>query len=141
MTYHFAVHKDKSGYWAECIELKGCHTQAESKNELVEACEEALNLFLDEPSDSTIEFPLPDEKEGNKAGVLEIAVEPEIALAMLLKHYRKNRKLTQRQVSEMLGMKNLYSYQRLERRSNPTLKTIKNIHSIFPEMKIEKIFQ
>jgi len=140
MTYHFAVHKAKSGFWAECIELKGCHTQAESKAELEKACEEALNLYLDEPSDSLIAFSLPDEELDRKVGVIAAKVEPELALAILLKHYRRDRKLTQKQVSEMLGMKNIYSYQRLEKKSNPTLKIMKNIHIVFPDMKIEQIF-
>ena len=141
MNYHFNVHKEKNGYWAECIELEGCRTQANTLDELRTSCEEALNLYLEEPASSDIEFPLPNETLRSSNKILAIMVEPEIAFAVLLRHYRKNHHFTQKQVSEMLGMKNLYSYQRLEKKSNPTLKIMKNIHSIFPDMKIEYIFQ
>lgn len=141
MTYHFRVHKDKEGYWAECIELEGCHTQADSRDELARACEEALNLYLEEPVDSSMAFPMPNEKVGKREEIIAARVEPELALAILLRRYRKDKRLTQKQVSEMLGMKNLYSYQRLEKKSNPTLKVMKNIHAVFPDMKIERIFQ
>ena len=30
MKYHFKVHKGGKGYWAECIELVGCITEADS---------------------------------------------------------------------------------------------------------------
>ena len=36
-------------------------------------------------------------------------------------------------------MKNIYSYQRLEKRSNPTLSLIKKIHHIFPEINLGMI--
>ena len=39
MTYHFNVHEDKKGFWAECVELSGCVTQAESFEELELQCE------------------------------------------------------------------------------------------------------
>ncbi|UYT07174.1 XRE family transcriptional regulator [Treponema denticola] len=46
----------------------------------------------------------------------------------------------QKQVSEKLGMKNVYSYQRLEKKSNPSLQMIKKITSIFPAIKLEMLF-
>jgi transcriptional regulator with XRE-family HTH domain len=49
--------------------------------------------------------------------------------------------MTQKQVAEMLRMKNIYSYQRLEKRSNPTLTIINKIHTIFPEIKLNYLFQ
>ena len=139
MIYHFKVNKEENGFWAECVELPGCKTQAETYDELVDACEESLNLFLEEPKDSKVVFPLPNELLGNDKSLVGIEVEPEIALAVLLRYHRFNSKLTQKQVAEMLGMKNIYSYQRLEKRSNPTLSIIKKIHTIFPEINLEKI--
>jgi len=47
MWYHFEVHKDKIGYWAECVELSGCYTQGDSKQELYANIQEALDLYLD----------------------------------------------------------------------------------------------
>ena len=139
MTYHFNVHEDEKGFWAECVELSGCVTQAESFDELELQCKEALNLYLEEPKDSKMVFPLPNESLDSDKTLIKAEVDPEIALAVLLRFYRFNSKLTQKQMAEMLGMKNLYSYQRLEKRSNPTLSIIKKIHTVFPEIRIEKI--
>jgi predicted RNase H-like HicB family nuclease len=105
MKYHFKVHKERAGFWAECLELNGCITQADTQEELYENCEEALNLFLEEPIDSKIIFPLPDTSLDIKKNIIEIQVEPEIALAVLLRNYRLNSNMTQKQVAEMLGMK------------------------------------
>jgi predicted RNase H-like HicB family nuclease len=141
MQYHFKVHKEKAGFWAECLELNGCITQADTQEELYKNCEEALNLFLEEPSDSKIIFPLPDNSLDVKKNIMKIQVEPEIALAVLLKNYRLNSNMTQKQVAEMLGMKNIYSYQRLEKKSNPTLTIINKIHTVFPEIELNYLLQ
>jgi len=141
MMYHFKIHKEENGFWAESCELSGCVSQANTLPELKKVCEEALNLYLEEPSDSKMVFPLPDSTLDTNKELLSVSVDPEIALAVLLRHYRSSSKLTQKQVSEMLGMKNVYSYQRLERKSNPTLHVMKKIHTVFPDMKLEHIFQ
>jgi DNA-binding XRE family transcriptional regulator/predicted RNase H-like HicB family nuclease len=141
MTYHFQVHRNSDGLWAECLELSGCRTEAESEEQLKTACAEALNLYLEEPSDSKMVFPLPSETFGKDVTLLKVPVEPEIAFAVLLRFYRSNARMTQKQVSEMLGMKNVYSYQRLEKKSNPSLNLIKKIRGIFPDIKLETIFQ
>ena len=141
MQYHFKAHKEKGGFWAECLELNGCITQADTQEELYKNCEEALNLFLEEPSDSKIIFPLPDNSLDVEKNIMKIQVEPEIALAVLLKNYRLNSNMTQKKVAEMLGMKNIYSYQRLEKKSNPTLTIINKIHTIFPEIELNYLLQ
>lgn len=58
----------------------------------------------------------------------------------MLRFYRTNSRMTQKQVSEKLGMKNVYSYQRLEKKSNPTLNILKKIHACFPEIKLDTLF-
>jgi predicted RNase H-like HicB family nuclease/DNA-binding XRE family transcriptional regulator len=141
MKYHFKIHKEKKGFWAECLELDGCFTQADTRQELYKNCEEVLNLFLEEPADSKIIFPLPDESLDGKNNVIKIKVEPEIALAVLLRNYRINSNMTQKQAAEMLGMRNIYSYQRLEKKSNPTLNVINKIHTIFPEIELNYLLQ
>jgi predicted RNase H-like HicB family nuclease len=141
MKYHFKIHGEKGGFWAECLELGGCVTQADSREELYKNGEEALNLFLEEPNDSKILFPLPDESLDNKKDTITIQADPEIALAVLLRNYRINSKMTQKQAAERLGMKNIYSYQRLEKKSNPTLNIINKIHTIFPEIELNYLFQ
>jgi antitoxin HicB len=140
MEYHFKIHREKDGYWAECLELDGCFTQADSLKGLRESCEEALNLYLEEPGDSGIVFPLPGKRQVKK-NVLKVPVSPELASAVLLKHCRSTAGLTQKQTANLLGMKNVYSYQRLEKKSNPTVSMLKKIISVFPEFKPELIFK
>jgi predicted RNase H-like HicB family nuclease/DNA-binding XRE family transcriptional regulator len=146
MTYHFILHQEENGYWAECCELEGCVTQTdmgdscESLGALSLLCEEALNLYLEEPPDSKVIFPLPNKALHGKKNIIEAAVEPEIALAVLLRYYRANAHMTQKQAAEKLGMKNVYSYQRLEKKSNPTLAIMKKIHAVFPEIPFDYLF-
>ena len=52
MYYHFKIHKEKSGFWAQCIELPGCVTEGDSKEELFQNMQDALNTYLQEPQDS-----------------------------------------------------------------------------------------
>jgi predicted RNase H-like HicB family nuclease len=49
MRYHFRIHKEDNGYWAECCELDGCFTQADTLEELEGACQEALEVHLYTP--------------------------------------------------------------------------------------------
>ena|ERR1700722_1292191 len=49
MLYHFKVHKEKDGYWAQGIELPGCFTQGKTLKELYSNMQEALNLYIEEP--------------------------------------------------------------------------------------------
>ena len=138
MQYHFKIHKEKDCYWGDCIELKGCHSQGETLDELSKNLKEALNLYLDEFHNTDIINPLPSimKKQQNMAS---IEVEPQIAFSVLLRYYRKKHNLTQDEVAARLGMKNIYRYQRLERRANPSLNTIKKIKDVFPEFSIDAI--
>jgi antitoxin HicB len=86
-------------------------------------------------------FPLPDESLNSNRKLLKISVEPELALAVLLRLNRINSNMTQKQIAELLGIKNVYSYQRLEKKSNPTFNVMKKIHTVFPNIKFEYIFQ
>ena len=140
MQYHFKIHKDKKGYWAECLELKGCITQGETQEALRKNMHEALNLYLDEPSDSRVIFPLPKERV-NKSNVEAVLVEPSIAFAFLLRRSRLEQKWTQKTVAEKLKV-GLFSYQRLENSkfANPTLSTVAKLKSIFPQLFLDFIF-
>ena len=140
MFYHFKIHKESNGYWAECIELDGCITQGDTLKELEYNMFEALNLYLDEPSDSKVIFPLPKKSISGK-NIKKVPVDSKIAFSLYLKHYRNKRGLTQKQVASLLGMKNIYSYQRLEssKSANPSLKTIEKIKSVFPEFKLDDV--
>jgi predicted RNase H-like HicB family nuclease/DNA-binding XRE family transcriptional regulator len=140
MVYHFKVHRESDGYWAECLELSGCVTEAASMDGLAENAREALNLYLEEPEGSTLSFPLPDSQRRGK-NILAVPVEPGIALSVLLRKYRSERHYTQQDIASRLGMKNLYSYQRLERRSNPNLETLRKLKRVFPDLSVDYVLQ
>lgn len=141
MKYHFKIHKEGKGFWAECLELPGCLTQADSKEELLENMEDALNTYLQEPSDSEYLAPLPDRKIKITRSVVEVRVAPEIAMAFTLRYNRIKSRKTQEEVAKALGMKNLYSYQRLERRCNPTLAMIARLLEVYPKLSVDRILK
>lgn len=134
MNYHFKIHKEKKGFWAECIEIPECQTQGDSIQELTFNMQEALNLLLDEPIDSKVVFPLPKKNMIGK-NIVSIEVEPNVAFAFLLRRERLLKGLTQVEMKEKLQFKNLFSYQKLEmsKYANPTLKSLKRIKDIIPD--------
>lgn len=140
MKYHFKVHKEKNGFWAECVEL-GCVTQGESKEELLSNMQEALDLFLSEPEDSTLVFAEP---KNNLKGrnIVAVQVSPSVAFALELRQTRLKRRLTQKAMMELLGIRNLSNYQRLEDpdRANPELKTLFDLQDKLPELSVVRIF-
>jgi antitoxin HicB len=142
MVYHFKIHQEKSVFWAECIELKGCVTQADTMEDLQSNMEEALNLYLDEPPSSNIIFSMPEENLKGK-NIMEVTIDSRIAFAVTMRTLRMKRGLTQSETAIMLGMKNIYSYQRLEKgkNANPCLTTIAKIKKVFPEFKLDEIMK
>ncbi len=102
--------------------------------------EEALNLYLNEPSDSRAIFPLPRKIHILK-NIVAVPVEPKVALAYLLRRTRLEHGLTQLQAAERLGLGGLYSYQRLEnsKTANPEFETIIRIKRAFPELDIDEL--
>lgn len=47
MKVNVVIEKDKYGYYAFCPELKGCHTQGDSLDEVLENVKEAVQLYLE----------------------------------------------------------------------------------------------
>ncbi len=41
------IEKDKYGYYAFCPELKGCHSQGDSLDNVLENIKEAIHLYLE----------------------------------------------------------------------------------------------
>ena len=138
MKYHFKVHKEGKFFWAQCIELEGCITQACSVAELHENMQEALNLYVQEPEDS-IDLPaFPDPSIKRSRNVIEVALDPQIAFSFMVRYYRIKHRMTQQEVAKLMGFDSLYSYQRLEaKRCNPSLKIISKIKRVFPEFSID----
>jgi len=141
MRYHFKVHKEKGGVWAECIELPGCVTQADTKEELNLNMQEALNLYLEEIEDYEYLAPMPKVSIKEERNVVEVPVDPSVALAFSIRYQRIRQGLTQRETADQLGMKAIYSYQRLEKRCNPTLDLIYKLVLLFPALSLDKILR
>ncbi|MGA2614200.1 MAG: type II toxin-antitoxin system HicB family antitoxin [Spirochaetia bacterium] len=139
MKYHFKAHVSDGECWAECLELEGCLTQGTDLEELKRNAADALNLHLDEPEDSKVIFPMPDVSLAKGKNVFSVEVEPQVAFAVLLRQARIARGLTQKVAAKRLGIESLYNYQRLERRANPTLSTLKKIKIAFPELPFEYV--
>ncbi len=138
MKYHFKVHKEGKGFWAQCIELSGCITEADSMDELHINMQEALNLYVEEPDDSKELAPLPDESIRVGRNIIEVMVDPQIAFAFMVRYYRIKHGLTQLQAAKKMGFETIYSYQRLEgKRCNPSLKIISKIKKAFPDFSID----
>jgi len=138
MKYHFKVHKDGKYFWAQCIELEGCITQAKNAEELFENMREALNLYIQEPEDSKELAALPNESIKKMKNIVEIALEPEIAFSFMVRYYRIKHGMTQSQAAKKMGFDTIYSYQRLEgKKCNPSLKIISKIKKVFPDFSID----
>lgn len=140
MKYHFKVHKEGSGFWAECVELEGLLTQADTKDELLENMQDALNMYLQEPAESDYLASLPDSKLSKKSNLVQVAVDPEIAFAFMVRYHRLKKRLTQKEAAKKMGFKSLYSYQRLEKKCNATLDMIAKIKNLFPDFSIDYAF-
>lgn len=138
MKYHFKIHKEKTSYWGECLELKGCVSQGDSLDELAKNLNEALNLYLDEPEDSQIIFPYPKKTMKGK-NILLIEVDPQVALALLIRTERLKRKWTQANAAKEIGIP-LYSYQKLEssKTANPEWKTLIKVRRVFPHLNLNQ---
>lgn len=141
MRYHFKVHKENKGFWAECMELPGCVTQADTREELHLNMQDALNLYLEEAVDFEHLAPLPKPSIKIGRNVVEVSVDPSVALAFSIRRQRIKQGLTQREAADQLGMKAIYSYQRLEKRCNPTLDLIYKLVLLFPALSLDKILR
>ncbi len=140
MKYHFKIHKEGSGFWSECVELEGLLTQADTKEELWENMQDALNLYLQEPAESDYLAALPNPKLSKKSNLVQVSVDPEIAFAFMVRYHRMKKRLTQKQAAKKMGFKSLYSYQRLEKKCNATLEMIAKIKGLFPDFSIDFAF-
>ncbi len=47
MKVNVIIEKDNHGYYAFCPELKGCHSQGNSLEEVLENIKEAVELYLE----------------------------------------------------------------------------------------------
>ena len=140
MKYHFKIHKEQDGFWAECLELEGCRTQADSKEELLEMMEDALNTYLDDPDCDSKCAELPDDLMKVTRTIVAVRPDPKLAFQLLLRHAREQSGKTQHDMKKLLGYKSVNAYQRLERNSNPTINTMWRIKKALPELSLDRLF-
>jgi len=116
------------------------NTQADTLEELHKNMKEVLELCLEEPEDSTYIPPLPDPSINGK-NIVEVPVEPRIALAAMVRRERLEHKLSQRKAAEKLGFKNVIQYQRLEtgKNLNPELETLIKLKRIIPGLSVDAV--
>ncbi len=141
MKYHFRIHKEKGGYWAESVEEGlNANTQADTLEELHKNMKEVLELCLEEPEDSTYIPPLPDPSIKGR-NIVEVPVDPKIALAAMVRRERLEHKLSQRKAAEKLVFKNVIQYQRWEsgKNLNPELDTLIKLKRIFPGLSVDAV--
>lgn len=142
MIYHFKIHKEGNGFWAECLEIPSCSTQGDTLEELSTNAHEALNLHLDEPDNSKVIFPLPNKRTKKVKNVIPVKVEPGIAFAFLMRRTRLKKGFTQQEMKTILKFQTLFSYQKLEKAkyANPTLKSLEHIKDCLPEFPMQYLF-
>ena len=139
MKYHFKIHKEKSLYWAEGVEIHWANTQAKTTDELQRNMEVVLELCLEEPESSDLILPLPDAKVKGK-NIVEVRVKANVALASLLRRQRLLAKISQRTAAHKLGIKHISQYQRLESgKMNPELGTLEKLKKTFPKLSIDSV--
>ena len=138
MKYHFKIHKEGDGFWAQCIELAGCVTEADSLAELQSNMQEALNLYIEEPENSKELASFPNDSLRLTRTIVEVPLDPQIAFAFMVRYYRIKHGFTQQQIAKKMGFETLYSYQRLEsKRCNPSLRMITRIKKVLPDFSID----
>jgi predicted RNase H-like HicB family nuclease/DNA-binding XRE family transcriptional regulator len=140
MKYHFKVHKEGDGFWAECLEIPGCVTQADSRDELTANMEDAINTLIQEPEGSNYLAPLPNDSYKTSHSIAEVKVDPKIAMGFWLRYNRIKNGMTQEDAARKLGMKNIFSYQRLEHGCNTSLGMLSRLADTFPLFKINAVF-
>jgi predicted RNase H-like HicB family nuclease len=61
MKVNIIIEKDMYGYYAYCPELKGCHSQGDSLEEVLSNIKEAIELYLETLSPEEKQFSLSKE--------------------------------------------------------------------------------
>lgn len=138
MRYHFKIHRDPDGFWAQCFELPGCMTVGKNEEDLAVNMNEVLNGYLDERPESNAVFPLPDTSIHDSEDVVSVQVEPAIAIAMMLRQTRLKHNMTQVEVQKAMGFSHKNSYVRLERRANPRVDILSKVLKVFPDFPLEE---
>jgi antitoxin HicB len=141
VKYHFRIHKEGKGYWAECIEIDWANTQGDSLEELQANMKEVLELCLDERDDkSTFIPPMPIASIKGR-NIVEVSPDPKIALAALIRKERIEARLSQREVANRMGIRHVSQYQKLEsgKTANAELGTLAKLKKVFPSFSVDAV--
>lgn len=141
MKYHFRVHKEGKGFWAEGIEIGWANTQAGTLEELKANMKEVLELCLEEPDDkATFVPPMPDPSIKGR-NIVEVSPDPKIALAALIRKERIEARLSQREVAQRMGIRHVSQYQKLEsgKTANAELGTLAKLKKVFPSFSVDLV--
>lgn len=119
----------EGGYLVEFPELRGCLTEGDSRAKALHNASEALDGWLEAHFNRTQSVPLPKVKRGKN--FYPIKVDPQIALAIVLRRTRGAKRLSQAQVAKKLGISQR-DYARLELlpSANPPLSTVSKLADI-----------
>ena len=126
LKYPALIHHEEDGYWVEFPDVEGVHTQGDTMEELIFNAEDALSSHLGVLLDYGKNIPDPSNMKGEN--VININVQPDTAIPILLRKVREEKKLTQKDMAEMLNI-SYQAYQRLENASkfNARIKTLQKI--------------
>lgn len=76
--FHIDVTREPPGYWAEIPELPGCLASGVTFDELLEALNEAISLYITSPQDDLLADDGPLERILTRVTSLELEVEPDV---------------------------------------------------------------
>jgi antitoxin HicB len=128
LMYPAHIVKDDDTYLVSFPDLENVNTYGSSIEEALANAEEALNGCLE--SDFGRNFAIPNPSLRDSPDMYQIAVAPNISLAIMLRTFRAER--SQIEIARELHI-SYQVYQRLEnpRKSNPTIKTLEKVARVF----------
>lgn len=127
MIYYAKIIKQKTGEMlVEFPDLEGCFSEGVNIEDAINNAKEALDGWLASHCDRNLSIPKPKVRKGKY--YFPIQVDIRVAFPIMLRQARKKRKLSQKQVSERLGISQ-QAYAKLETplKANPALNTIQKI--------------
>lgn len=122
--------KEDKSYLVEFPDLEGCLTEGASLDEALKNAKEALSGYL--ASIFERGYVIPRSTKPKVKNIHFIEPEPEVAMPIMLRRIRDEKKLNQTEAAKKLGI-SYQAYQRLENpsRCNPTIKTLEKVARAF----------
>jgi len=130
LKYPAILHREEDGYWVEFPDLKGCVTEGDTTEELMDNAEEALTLYLEEYVGNEKKIPRPSQIKSEN--IVYVNVLPDVGIPLLIRLLREEQHLTQGDLAKKMGIK-YQTYQQIEnfKKFNATVKTLGKIARAF----------